>query len=58
MTICTSAGKAPAGMGMVTSAPSTASGPMVPPAGVMVTVVTTAVNPPGGSGVATGGGTD
>lgn len=58
MTICTSAGKAPAGTWMVTSAPATAAGPTVPPAGVMVWVVTTALNPPGGSGVATGGGTD
>jgi hypothetical protein len=58
MVICTSDGKAPAGTWTVTGAPSTVTGPTVPPAGVMVTVVTTAVNPPGGVGVVTGGGTD
>jgi len=54
--ITTSLGKAPGGMLRVTSAPSTASGPMVPPPGPIVTVVTTAVKPPGGAGVVTGGG--
>jgi hypothetical protein len=53
---CTAVRKVPAGMVMVSWAPSTVSGPMVPPAGPMVTVVTTAVNPPGGAGVVTGGG--
>jgi len=54
--ICTKSGKAPAGMEMRKSAPSTASGPMVPPPGPMVTVVSTPVNPPGGAGAGAGGG--
>jgi len=54
--ICTAVGKVPAGMVMVGWAPSTVTGPMVAPAGPMVTVVTTAVNPPGGAGAGTGGG--
>jgi hypothetical protein len=58
MVICTSEGKAPAGTWTVTRAPSTVTGPTIPPAGPTVTVVTTAVNPPGGVGVVTGGGTD
>jgi hypothetical protein len=54
--IVTAEGKVPAGMLTVRSAPSTDTGPIVPPAGPMVTVVTTAVNRPGGAGVVTGGG--
>ena len=48
--------KAPAGMVTVRMSPSTVSGPMVPPASQMVTEVTIVLNPPGGRGVATGGG--
>jgi hypothetical protein len=54
--ICTNVRKAPAGMEMRKSTSSTASGPMVPPPGPMVTVVSTPVNPPGGTGAGTGGG--
>jgi hypothetical protein len=54
--IVTAVGKVPAGMLTVRSAPSMDVGPIVPPAGPIVTVVTTAVNPPGGAGAGTGGG--
>jgi|HubBroStandDraft_3_1064219.scaffolds.fasta_scaffold01260_5 hypothetical protein len=54
--ICTTEGKVPRGTVTVRSTPLTDTGPMVPPAGPTLTVVITAVNPPGGTLVAGGGG--
>ena len=54
--ICTTEGKVPGGTVTVNSTPLTNTGPMVPPAGPTLTVVITAVNPPGGTLVAGGGG--
>jgi len=53
---CAAAGKAPAGMAMVRWTPPTSTGLMVPPAGPMVTLVTTVVKPPGGTVTGRAGG--
>ena len=54
--ICTGTGNAPGGTTILSRKPSTRTGPIVPPAGPIVTLVTTAEKPPGTGGTGGGGG--